>query len=317
MPRLRAFARRGSAAPPRLRTLLQRVAAPPRSPRRIADPRAPRLGALAPGRTTPTRPCLVVLPGPEAQPRAVAAGTNDSDSEAWVGQGPHCVRVCRLGGAASADPVNGPQAAGSRLSLSLPTRMCCFSQSSQRAAGRSGRRGRAAQAAGGAAAGGRKARSGGAGAGGREKRTLRGRAARAARGAAAQEAERRGRAAAARAQGRGPPTAHTFGLRLRVQGRRMRGAGGNTQRPSRPSWRRRQLPTLFRARSEGRHPGACVVSAAAGLAPGQTPLHRAPARGALAGLSVAHGRAGETGESGRGRAGGRRPAGIPEPPCPR
>ena len=112
--------------------------------------------------------------------------------------------TCRLGGAASADPVNGPQAAGSRLSLSLPTRMCCFSQSSQRAAGRSGRRGRAAQAAGGAAAGGRKARSGGAGAGGRERRALRGRAARAARGAAAREAERRGRAGAARARGRGP-----------------------------------------------------------------------------------------------------------------
>jgi hypothetical protein len=46
-PRLGAFARRGLAAPPRLRTLLPRVAAPPRPPRRIADPRAPRLGAFA------------------------------------------------------------------------------------------------------------------------------------------------------------------------------------------------------------------------------------------------------------------------------
>ena len=32
-------------------------------------------------------------------------------------QGPVCVRACRLGVAASADPVNGPPAAGSRLSL--------------------------------------------------------------------------------------------------------------------------------------------------------------------------------------------------------
>ena len=49
-------------------------------------------------------------------------------------QGPDCVRARRLGVAASADPANGPTAAGSRLCPSLPARRCRLSRTRQRRA---------------------------------------------------------------------------------------------------------------------------------------------------------------------------------------
>ncbi len=49
-------------------------------------------------------------------------------------QGPDCVRARRLGVAASADPANGPTAAGSGLCLNLPARRCCPSRSRHRRA---------------------------------------------------------------------------------------------------------------------------------------------------------------------------------------
>jgi hypothetical protein len=57
-------------------------------------------------------------------------------STALKPQGPDCVLVCRLGGAVSVNPVNGPPAAGSRLCPSRPARGCCLCQPRRRPASR-------------------------------------------------------------------------------------------------------------------------------------------------------------------------------------
>jgi hypothetical protein len=87
--RLGAFARRGSAAPPRLRTLLPRVAAPDRGSARAAPwrVRAPRLGgSAAPAHAAAARCSTASAPTPDRGSARAA---------------PWRVRAPRLGGAAT------------------------------------------------------------------------------------------------------------------------------------------------------------------------------------------------------------------------
>ena len=115
---------------PRLRR--RAVTSPPPSPGRCGPvARLGRWRPAGPGGTGPS--CRVPS---ESNPLYPPGLLQSIPPTACQPQGPDCVRACRLGVAASADPVNGPPAAGSRLCPSLPARRCCFSRSRQRPASR-------------------------------------------------------------------------------------------------------------------------------------------------------------------------------------
>ena len=96
---------------PRLRR--RAVTSPPPSPGRCGPvARLGRWRPAGPGGTGPS--CRVPSVSNPLNPPGLLQSIPPT---ACQPQGPDCVRACRLGVAASADPVNGPPAAGSRLSL--------------------------------------------------------------------------------------------------------------------------------------------------------------------------------------------------------